>query len=137
GQKEASSELLASICDALDVRMSDVLREVSDTMRRTERVADVARAPTRTLVPAGVGAGSSGRQDRPRGGDGAQLPVDGGFDASRDQAGPAAVLPAEVAAAELPPGEVSAAEATPAGIAGSGIDELRLDVEGLGELDGI
>jgi transcriptional regulator with XRE-family HTH domain len=32
GQKEASSELLASICRALGVRMSDVLREVSDTL---------------------------------------------------------------------------------------------------------
>lgn len=30
GQKEASSELLASICGALDVPMSAVLREVSD-----------------------------------------------------------------------------------------------------------
>jgi transcriptional regulator with XRE-family HTH domain len=30
GQKEASSELLASLCDAIDVPLSDVLREVSD-----------------------------------------------------------------------------------------------------------
>ena len=29
GQKEASSELLASLCTALDVPLSDVLREVS------------------------------------------------------------------------------------------------------------
>lgn len=29
GQKEASSELLAALCDALDVRLSEVLREVS------------------------------------------------------------------------------------------------------------
>ncbi|MCW2845029.1 MAG: clgR 2 [Nocardioides sp.] len=29
GQKEASSELLASLCSALDVPLSDVLREVS------------------------------------------------------------------------------------------------------------
>lgn len=56
GQKEASSELLASICEALDVRMSDLLREVSDTMRRSERAGELARVPTRTLVPAGVGA---------------------------------------------------------------------------------
>jgi transcriptional regulator with XRE-family HTH domain len=54
GQKEASSELLASICDALDVRLSEVLREASDTMRRTERAASVARAPARQLVPAGA-----------------------------------------------------------------------------------
>jgi transcriptional regulator with XRE-family HTH domain len=32
GQKEASSELLASICRALGVRLSDVLREVSDEL---------------------------------------------------------------------------------------------------------
>jgi transcriptional regulator with XRE-family HTH domain len=63
GQKEASSELLASICEALDVKMSDVLSEVSETMRRSERAAEVARmpgrvtipAPTRRPVPAGVG----------------------------------------------------------------------------------
>lgn len=40
GQKEASSELLAAICDALDVRLSDVFAEVSDTMRRYELLAD-------------------------------------------------------------------------------------------------
>src|SRR5918996_4714092 len=32
GQKEASSELLASICRALGVRLSDVLREVSESL---------------------------------------------------------------------------------------------------------
>jgi transcriptional regulator with XRE-family HTH domain len=32
GQKEASSELLAAICGALDVPLSDVLRSVSDKM---------------------------------------------------------------------------------------------------------
>ena len=32
GQKEASSELLASLCTALDVALSDVLREVSDAV---------------------------------------------------------------------------------------------------------
>ena len=32
GQKEASSELLASICRALGVRLSDVLRDVSDEL---------------------------------------------------------------------------------------------------------
>ncbi len=33
GQKEASSELLASICDALDVELADLLAEVSLEMR--------------------------------------------------------------------------------------------------------
>jgi len=36
GQKEASSELLASICEALDVRLSDLLREVSDELATSE-----------------------------------------------------------------------------------------------------
>jgi XRE family transcriptional regulator, stress-response regulator len=36
GQKEASSELLAAICDALGARLSEVLREVGDTMTLAE-----------------------------------------------------------------------------------------------------
>ena len=39
GQKEASSELLASLCDALDVPLSDVLREVSDAVAVQEAAA--------------------------------------------------------------------------------------------------
>jgi len=38
GQKEASSELLGSLCAALDVPLSDVLRDVSDRVA-TEEVA--------------------------------------------------------------------------------------------------
>ena len=38
GQKEASSELLASICQALDAPLSVVLREVSDRIAVTEGV---------------------------------------------------------------------------------------------------
>ncbi len=36
GQKEASSELLASICHALGVRLSDVLRDVSEELATVE-----------------------------------------------------------------------------------------------------
>ena len=36
GQKEASSELLGSICDALDVPLSLILREVSDRIAVAE-----------------------------------------------------------------------------------------------------
>ena len=36
GQKEASSELLGSICEALDVPLSEVLREVSDNLALAE-----------------------------------------------------------------------------------------------------
>jgi transcriptional regulator with XRE-family HTH domain len=52
GQKEASSELLASICEALDVKLSEVLSEVSESMRRSERAAEVARMPGRVMIPA-------------------------------------------------------------------------------------
>jgi transcriptional regulator with XRE-family HTH domain len=38
GQKEASSELLSSICGALDVPMSVVLRQVSDRVAVAEGV---------------------------------------------------------------------------------------------------
>ncbi len=38
GQKEASSELLSSICSALDVPLSSVLREVSDRIAVAEGV---------------------------------------------------------------------------------------------------
>jgi transcriptional regulator with XRE-family HTH domain len=44
GQKEASSELLASICDALEVPLSDVLAEASLSLRQNELVASGARA---------------------------------------------------------------------------------------------
>jgi len=42
GQKEASSELLSSICEALGVRLSDLLREVSDDLELAELAAGVA-----------------------------------------------------------------------------------------------
>jgi transcriptional regulator with XRE-family HTH domain len=41
GQKEASSELLSSICDALGAQLSEVLREVSDTMALAEEMDSV------------------------------------------------------------------------------------------------
>jgi transcriptional regulator with XRE-family HTH domain len=43
GQKEASSELLASLCGALEAPLSDVLREVSDAVAVEE--AAVAATP--------------------------------------------------------------------------------------------
>jgi transcriptional regulator with XRE-family HTH domain len=47
GQKEASSELLASICGALELPLSRVLSEVSERVAETERVevAGVASLP--------------------------------------------------------------------------------------------
>jgi transcriptional regulator with XRE-family HTH domain len=38
GQKEPSSELLAAICGALDVELSELFREVTDTLRREEKL---------------------------------------------------------------------------------------------------
>lgn len=40
GQKEASSELLASICGALEVPLSSVLREVSERVALAESLLD-------------------------------------------------------------------------------------------------
>jgi len=40
GHKEPSSELLAAICEALDVPLSDIFMAVSDSLRRQERMAD-------------------------------------------------------------------------------------------------
>jgi transcriptional regulator with XRE-family HTH domain len=41
GQKEASSELLAAICEALGARLSEVLGEVSDTLALAEGMESV------------------------------------------------------------------------------------------------
>jgi transcriptional regulator with XRE-family HTH domain len=60
GQKEASSELLASICDALDVELADLLAEVSLEMR----MAEPSGRPVRPVALAGVGAAAGpGRPD--------------------------------------------------------------------------
>jgi transcriptional regulator with XRE-family HTH domain len=60
GQKEASSELLASICGALSLPLSLVLREVSDRIAVTEGVAvpdtvppELAASLRRDLAPVG------------------------------------------------------------------------------------
>ena len=45
GQKEASSELLASLCAALGVPLSAVLREVSDLVALEEAAAGLRRLP--------------------------------------------------------------------------------------------
>lgn len=54
GQKEASSELLSSICDALEVRMSEVMREVSDELALAElaesAASDTVPAPMRSVL---------------------------------------------------------------------------------------
>jgi transcriptional regulator with XRE-family HTH domain len=65
GQKEASSELLAAICEALGAQMSELLGEVSQTVAAAERL-DLATprpvpAPELAMVGASaVGAGPAG-----------------------------------------------------------------------------
>jgi len=55
GQKEASSELLASICDALDLELADLLAEVSVSLRGSETPAAVRPlAPSDREEPAAV-----------------------------------------------------------------------------------
>jgi transcriptional regulator with XRE-family HTH domain len=58
GRKEASSELLASICAALDVSLADVLREVSDDLLALER---------RPMAPLGFVPGGRAAADRSAG----------------------------------------------------------------------
>jgi transcriptional regulator with XRE-family HTH domain len=60
GRKEASSELLAAICEALDFPLADLLVEVAALLRPQPLVpigtrhTDLRRAP----APAGVGGGA-------------------------------------------------------------------------------
>jgi transcriptional regulator with XRE-family HTH domain len=60
GRKEASSELLASICDALDLELSDLLDSVSRSMRTDVSSADKSGV-IRNSVKAGLVA-----SNRPR-----------------------------------------------------------------------
>ena len=84
GQKEASSELLASICDALELELADLLAEVSDSLRGGAEPAAVrplapsadreepaaaaqSTAPAAEPALALVGSGSSARAAARRG----------------------------------------------------------------------
>lgn len=50
GQKEASSELLSSICDALDLELADLLSETSADLRSPAGATDLLSA---ALLPDG------------------------------------------------------------------------------------
>jgi transcriptional regulator with XRE-family HTH domain len=50
GQKEASSELLSSLCEALEVPLSSVLRSVSDTVAVEEQRLEAEAAIERVAV---------------------------------------------------------------------------------------
>lgn len=58
GHKEASSELLAAICDALDISLSELLASVSTHLAQVElqHTAPTTRLPEMVL-PGVVGAG--------------------------------------------------------------------------------
>jgi transcriptional regulator with XRE-family HTH domain len=58
GQKEASSELLAAICEALGAALSEVLRDVSDTLAHAEDLP-------RVLVPVGAPESESPAETAP------------------------------------------------------------------------
>ncbi|MGI5215539.1 helix-turn-helix domain-containing protein [Plantactinospora sp. CA-290183] len=68
GQKEASSELLAAICDALGARLSELLRDVSDTVELAEEIPNVlVPVPDRGAaerLPAGRTGGDATRPER-------------------------------------------------------------------------
>ncbi|MFD4209164.1 helix-turn-helix domain-containing protein [Micromonospora tulbaghiae] len=74
GQKEPSSELLAAICDALGARLSELLREVSDTVALAEQMpgvlVPVADEPA-SVAPAAVRKATTSRGVR-------QVTSDGG-----------------------------------------------------------
>jgi len=53
GQKEASSELLASLCHALDMPLSDVLRNVSDAVAVEEAAISATPIPVVSRSDAG------------------------------------------------------------------------------------
>ena len=53
GQKEASSELLASLCHALDMPLSDVLRNVSDAVALEEAAVAATPIPVVTRTDTG------------------------------------------------------------------------------------
>ena len=77
GQKEASSELLAAICDALGARLSELLNEVSNTLSLAENMEgvlvpvddqaapDASRHEAARAVATGGKVSVSVRQDSP------------------------------------------------------------------------
>ncbi|MCU1644878.1 MAG: helix-turn-helix transcriptional regulator [Nocardia sp.] len=83
GRKEASSELLAAICTALDVPLAQVLFDVSSALADADRATAKKSVATANASLATAGAGV-----RPRGGDaGTPRSGDAGF-------GPRIVIPA-------------------------------------------
>ncbi|MEU8283595.1 helix-turn-helix transcriptional regulator [Micromonospora sp. NPDC048905] len=64
GHKEPSSELLAAICDALGARLSELLREVSDTVALAEQMPEVLVSMQDEPADAGAVSKSTSRSVR-------------------------------------------------------------------------
>jgi transcriptional regulator with XRE-family HTH domain len=69
GQKEASSELLASLCAALDVPLSTVLSEVSDAVALEEAALAIQLEDVGLEPSADTTAGGHSEHSAPRSGD--------------------------------------------------------------------
>ncbi|WP_348651109.1 helix-turn-helix domain-containing protein [Micromonospora sp. WMMD882] len=70
GRKEASSEVLAAICRALGIRLSDLLEEARDDLRRLEPRTPVPQPRTlsgRRALPTGSRAAAGGKRVTPAG----------------------------------------------------------------------
>jgi transcriptional regulator with XRE-family HTH domain len=77
GQKEASSELLSSICEALGVPRSEVLRDVSDTLEVAEAAPAASASVFNAVEPVASLGGGAALTGAAVGGDGAELEVVG------------------------------------------------------------
>jgi transcriptional regulator with XRE-family HTH domain len=63
GRKEASSELLAAICYALELPLADLLSNVAADVRAVDEVTNAPAAPT---VPAGFAIGQNRGDGKPQ-----------------------------------------------------------------------
>ncbi|HLU44068.1 MAG TPA: helix-turn-helix domain-containing protein [Natronosporangium sp.] len=65
GQKEASSELLAAICEALGSQLSEVLREASDSLARAEGSHALMKSEGAEALTPAEGAGARSGEEAP------------------------------------------------------------------------
>jgi transcriptional regulator with XRE-family HTH domain len=76
GQKEASSELLASICGALDLPVSQLLRHVGDDVLLAELAsAPLAQGTSAPLAPGNSAPRTQGNGDGPEDGPRSSAPA--------------------------------------------------------------